>query len=79
MILHQRLHLFLGAFVPLGDVHMQRIVTAGLAVSPLSPLFESCYQAGAGLRHHVVDYETQTNKQVGFYVHKQTEKIESYT
>lgn len=71
MILHEGLHLLLSAFVPLGDVHMQRIVAAGLAISPLPPLFESCNQADAGLRHHVVNYKTQT-KQVGFYVHEHT-------
>lgn len=72
MILHQGLHLFLSAFVPLSDVHMQRVVAAGLAISPLPPLFESCNQADTRLRHHVVD--CNTNKQVGFNVHKQTAK-----
>lgn len=71
MILDQGLHLFLSAFVPLGDVHMQGVVTAGLAVSPLPPLFEGCDQAGAGLRHHVVDCKTQ-NTQAGFSAHKQS-------
>lgn len=60
MIFHQGLHLFWSAFVPLSDVHVQRIVAAGLAISPLSPLFESSNQADARLRHHVVDYKTQT-------------------
>lgn len=64
MILHQSLHLFLTAFVPLGDVHVKGVVTAGLAVSPLPPLFEGCNQAGARLWHHVVD--CKTHKQTGW-------------
>lgn len=40
MVLHQSFHLLLDALVPLSDVHMQRIVTAGLAVSPLPPLIK---------------------------------------
>lgn len=62
MILHQGLHLFLSAFVPLSDVHMKRVVTAGLAISPLPPLFESSNQADARLRHCMVNYTTQTNR-----------------
>lgn len=63
MILHQGLHLFLSAFVPLCDVHVQRVVTTGLTISPLPPLFESSDQAGARLRHDVVNLKTQ-EKQV---------------
>lgn len=55
MVLHQALHFFLSAFVPLGDVHVERVVAAGLAISPLSPLLESTNQGGARLRHHVVN------------------------
>lgn len=55
VVLHQALHFFLGAFVPLGDVHVERVVAAGLAVGPLPPLPEGANQGGAGLRHHVVD------------------------
>lgn len=55
MILHKSLHLFLSAFVPIGDVDMQRVITTGLAISPLPPLFESCNQTDARLRHHMVN------------------------
>lgn len=55
MILHESLHLFLSAFVPVSDIHMQRIITAGLAIGPLPPLFESCNQTDARLRHHMVN------------------------
>lgn len=61
MILHQGLHFFLSAFVPLGDVHVQRVVTARLAVSPLSPLFESTNQVGAGLWHNMVNCKNTNN------------------
>lgn len=40
VILHERLHLLLHAPVPLGDVNMQRVVAAGLAVGPFAPLLE---------------------------------------
>lgn len=62
MVLHQGLHLLLSACVPAGDVHMQGVVAAGLAIGPLPPLFESCNQADSRLRHHMVDYKTQTNR-----------------
>lgn len=63
MILHESFHLFLGATVPLSDVHMQGIVTAGPAVSPLSPLLESRHQAHARLGHSVVNCRMCTNTQ----------------
>ena len=62
MILHQGLHFFLSAFAPVSDVHMQRVVTAGLAVSPLPPLLEGSNQTDARLRQHMVDYTTKTNR-----------------
>lgn len=62
MILHQCLHLFLDALVPLGDVDMQRVVAAGLAVGPFTPLLESRDEADARLRNHVVNWIcTNTN------------------
>lgn len=54
VVLHQGLHLLLSASVPLGDVHVQRVVTAGPAIGPLPPLSEGAQQAGARLRHHMV-------------------------
>lgn len=64
MILNKGLHLFLNTFVPVGEVHMKRIVATGFAISPFPPLFESCDQADAGLRHHMVNYNLKNNKQV---------------
>lgn len=61
VILHQRLHVLLDAFVPLCDVDVQRVVAAGLAVGPLAPLLEGRDEAHAGLRNHVVDWE-HTNR-----------------
>lgn len=42
------------AVAPAGDVHVQRIVAAGLPVGPLPPPLERLCQAGLGVRHHVV-------------------------
>lgn len=56
MILDERLHVFLDAFVPLGDVDMQRVVAARLAVGPFTPLLEGCDEADARLGNHVVNY-----------------------
>lgn len=63
VIFHQSVHLLQSAFVPLGDVHVQGVVAARLAVGPLSPLLESGHQTGPGLWHHMVDCETQTTGQ----------------
>lgn len=40
VVLHQRLHFLLDALVPLGDVHVQRVVAAGLPVGPAAPLLK---------------------------------------
>lgn len=58
MILHQRLHFLLDALVPLGDVHVQRVVAAGFAVSPPAPLLEGGEEADARFGDHVVDWKT---------------------
>ena len=55
MVLHQGLHLLLHALVPFGDVHVQRVVAAGLAVGPFPPLVEGSQQARPRLRNHVVN------------------------
>lgn len=55
VVLHQGLHLLLDALMPLGDVHMQRVVTAGFAVGPFPPLVEGGQQARPGLRHDMVN------------------------
>lgn len=62
MILHERLHLVLDAPVPLGDVDVQRVVAAGLAVGPFAPLLEGGEEADAGLRQHVVNWKKQKRK-----------------
>lgn len=55
VVLHQSLHLLLDTLVPLGDVHVQRVITAGLAVGPLPPLIEGRQQAGPRLRNDMVN------------------------
>lgn len=54
-VLDQALHLLLDAVVPVGDVHMQGVVTATLPIGPFSPLLIGLRQAGLRLGHHVVD------------------------
>lgn len=49
------LHLLLDAVIPVGDVHMQSIVTAALPVSPLTPLFIGLGQARLRFRYHMVN------------------------
>lgn len=56
MVFNQSFHLLLDTFVPLSDVHVQGIVTAGFAVCPLSPLVERRQQTGARLGNHVVNW-----------------------
>lgn len=64
MILHERLHLLLDALVPLGDVDVQRVVAAGLAVGPFTPLLEGRDEADARLRDHMVNWiDTHTHTQ----------------
>lgn len=55
VIFHQSVHLLQSSFVPLGDVHVQGVVAARLAVGPLSPLLESSHQTGPGLWQHMVN------------------------
>lgn len=57
MIFNQSFHLLLDAFMPLGDIHVQGVVAAGLAVCPFSPLVKRSQQTGPRLRNHVVDWE----------------------
>ena len=42
------------AVAPAGDVHVQRVVAAGLPVGPLPPPLQRLHQAGLGVRHHMV-------------------------
>lgn len=54
-VLDEALHLLLDAVTPVGDVHVQGVVTAALAIRPLPPLLIGLRQAGLRLRHHVVN------------------------
>lgn len=63
MILHECLHVLLDALVPLGDVDVQRVVAAGLAVGPFTPLLEGRDEADARLRDHMVNWiHTHTHR-----------------
>lgn len=64
VILHQRLHLLLDPLVPLGDVDVQRVVAAGLAVSPFAPLLEGGHEADAGLGNHMVNWTCEQKPEV---------------
>lgn len=61
VVLNESLHLLLDALVPLGDVDVQRVVAAGLAVGPLAPLLEGRDEADAGLGDHMVNW-TDTHR-----------------
>lgn len=54
-VLDQALHLLLDAVAPVGDVHVQGVVTAALPIRPFSPLLIGLRQAGLRLGHHVVN------------------------
>lgn len=54
-VLDEVLHFLLDAVVPVGDVHVQGIVTAALPISPLAPLLKGLGQAGLRLRHHMIN------------------------
>lgn len=53
-LLDHGMQLLPDALAPAGDVHVQRIVTAGLPICPLPPLLKCLHQTGLGVRHHVV-------------------------
>lgn len=55
VVLNERLHFLLDAFVPLSDVDVERVIAARLAVGPLAPLIKCRHQASTGLRNHVVN------------------------
>lgn len=54
LVLGQGLQLLPGSFVPAGDVHVQGVVAAGLAVRPLPPLLVGRQQAAPHVGEHVV-------------------------
>lgn len=53
-VLDEVIHLLLYAVVPVGDVHIEGVVTTGLLISPLPPLVIGLHQAAACLRDHMV-------------------------
>lgn len=81
MILHQHLHFLLDALVPLGDVDVQRVVTAGFAVGPPTPLLKGWQEADARFRDHVVDWKTHMhNPTIGVCVsnHPPNQDVETF-
>lgn len=54
-VLDEVLYLLFDAVTPVGDVHVQGVVTAALPIRPLSPLLIGLCQAGLGLGHHMVN------------------------
>lgn len=53
-VLDEGVHLLLYAVVPVGDVHMEGVVAAGLLVGPLPPLVVRLNQAATWLWDHMV-------------------------
>lgn len=49
-------HLLFDAVVPVGDVHMQTVITAGLVISPLTPLVVGLQETAARLGDHMVHW-----------------------
>ncbi|TNN57753.1 hypothetical protein EYF80_032031 [Liparis tanakae] len=54
-LLHQQLQLISDRLVPLGDVHVQRVVATGLLIRGLLPALKRLQQALPGLGAHVID------------------------
>lgn len=54
-VLDEALHLLLDAVIPVGDVHVQGVVTAALPIGPFSPLLIGFCQAGLRLGHHMIN------------------------
>lgn len=56
LLLDEGIHLLLYAVVPVGDIHVEGVVAAGLLVGPLPPLVVGLHQAATGLWDHVVHW-----------------------
>lgn len=56
MILHKCFHVLLDPLVPLSDVDVQRVVAAGLAVGPFTPLLKGREEADARFRYDMVNW-----------------------
>lgn len=55
-LLDEIIHFLLYTVVPVGDIHMQGVVTAGFLISPLPPLVIGLHQAGARLWDNMVHW-----------------------
>lgn len=55
-LLDESIHLLLYAVVPVGDVHVEGVVAAGLLIGPLPPLVIGLHQAAACLWDHMVHW-----------------------
>lgn len=49
------LYFLLDTVIPVGDVHMQSIVTTAFPISPLTPLFIGLRQARLRFRYYMVN------------------------
>lgn len=54
-VLHQKLQLIFNIFIPLGDVYVQRVITAGFLVCGLLPALKRLQQTVTRLRGYVVN------------------------
>lgn len=54
--LEKCVHLLLDTVAPVGDVHMEGVVTAGLLIGPAPPLLKGLDQTAAWLRDHMIHY-----------------------
>lgn len=67
-LLDERIHLLFDAVVPVGDIHVERVVTAHLLVSPLPPLVKGLHQTGTRLWDHMVHCRRQNGMSGGWRV-----------
>lgn len=63
-LMHQQLQLVFNGFVPLGDVHVQRVVATRLLICRLLPAFKRLQQAHPWLGGHVVDWKGGRGQQL---------------
>lgn len=63
-LLDEGVHLLLYAVVPVGDVHVERVVAAGLLIGPLPPLVVGLHQAAAGLWDDMIHWRGWSAEQL---------------
>lgn len=56
-VLHQKLQLIFNIFIPLGDVYVQRVITAGFLVCGLLPALKRLQQTVTRLRGYMVNWK----------------------